>query len=132
MLCIFHKNSLIIFWGNQTNTSNRSKRIAEKGSQLIGSCDKKAYSKQHVMLYERRHYEGCLYVNALNTVYTPSYLNTVNTVVNYSIYTLIRKYSKYSSKYIIYTLIRKYSKYSSKYSIYSIYCIYYCIYCNLQ
>ena len=48
-------------------------------------------------------------VNTLvNTVYTPSYVNTVNTVVN-TVYTpLIRKYSKYSSNYSIYTLIRKY------------------------
>ena len=39
---------LVQLQGNQTN--NRSKRIAAKGSQLIVSCDKKAYSKQHVML----------------------------------------------------------------------------------
>ena len=54
-----------------------------------------------------------------------------------SIYTLIRKYSKYNSKYSIYTLICKYSIYSSKYSIYyphngafhkSITRVVYCIY----
>ena len=35
--------------------------IVTKRSFLIGSCDKKANSKQHVMHYERRHYGGSMY-----------------------------------------------------------------------